>query len=91
MATAIADTRHLLPPKVQAGHVPDLVLPPPYIVRQYLGQLVDVRDAAGNRYLVADGGTHWLLHRRVTPNAKGHERNLTEAGPPVGIEKPAAA
>ena len=81
-----------LPANVRAGgHVPGLQLPAPYIVRQMLGCLVDVRDDKGNRYLLADGGDSWLLHRRITPDAKGHERNRTEVGPPLALPKAAAA
>ena len=91
-AATAAPKRIVLPPKVRVGgHVPGLQLPAPYIVRQMLGCLVDVRDDKGNRYLLADGGDSWLLHRRITPTAKGHARNATEVGPPLAIAKTAVA
>ena len=88
MPAVSTTTKVALPPGLRSGHVEHLVtLPAPYTMRCLLGQLVDVRDPVGNRYLLGGTDTHWTLHRRVTPDARGHARNATEVGPPVGFAK----
>lgn len=77
-----------MPPGVLSGHVEHLVtLPAPYTMRCLLGQLVDVRDDQGNRFLLGETATAWTLHRRVTPAAAGHQRNATEPAPHASIAK----
>ncbi len=80
--------KHHLPAGVRAGHVEHLVkLPPPYKMRCLLGQLVDVRDNRGNRFLLAESATHWTLHRRLTPQANGHARNHVAPEPHAAFAK----
>ncbi len=80
----MAANKFPLPRGVRSSHVEHLVsLPAPYTLRCLLGQLVDVRDQAGNRYLLAETDTHWTLHRRVSPDGRCHEHNATEYGPPA--------
>lgn len=88
---AIPANKVALPHGVRCGHVEHrLTLPAPYAMRCLIGQLVDVRDPAGNRYLLSEDETHFHLHRRVVPGAPGHERNRTESTPALSIPKEAA-
>ena len=77
-----------LPPGVRCGHVEGEFQPPAgFSLVCRLGQLVDVRDGKGNFYLLGQTDTHWTLHRRLTPDAHGHARNLTDPEPTHRLAK----
>ena len=78
----------IAPANALCGHIENRCrLPHPYSMRCLLGQFVEVRDDQDNVYLISETEDHWLLHRRITPQAHGHERNRVEFGPVIGIPK----